>query len=157
MKRWSIGVVIVALAVSGPVLAQDMTGDTMQALKEKVKADKKLVVSANLNLTEAEAKGFWPMYESYQKELEAINKRTLKVITDYADAYRADAVTDDKAKALLDEALAVESAEADLKKSYVPKLSKVLPLKKVTRYIQIENKIRAVVRYELASAIPLVK
>ena len=157
MTLFRMGVMIVALLGAGTVLAQEPSADTMQALKEKVKADKKLVVSANLNLTEAEAKGFWPLYDGYQKELEAINKRMLKLITDYADAYRADSVTDDKAKALLDEALAIESAETDLKKSYVSKLSKALPLKKVARYIQIENKIRAVVRYELASAIPLAK
>jgi hypothetical protein len=47
-------------------------------------------------------------------------------------------------------------AEAQLKESYVPKLSKVLPAKKVSWYIQIENKIRALIRYELAGGIPLV-
>ena len=50
----------------------------------------------------------------------------------------------------------VDLEDAKLKKSYFPKLSKVLPGVKVARYIQIENKIRAIVRYELAAAIPLV-
>ena len=44
-----------------------------------------------------------------------------------------------------------------LKRSYVPRLEKVLPGVKVARYIQIENKIRAIAKYELAAQIPLVK
>jgi hypothetical protein len=44
-----------------------------------------------------------------------------------------------------------------LKRSYVPKLEKVLPGIKVARYLQIENKIRAVVRHDLAAEIPLVQ
>lgn len=157
MNLFRIGLMVVVLFGAGPVLAQEISADTMQALKEKVKADKKLVVSANMALTDAEAKGFWPIYESYQKDLEGINQRMAKVIESYAETYRTDTLTDAKAKSLLDEAVSIESSEADLKKAYISKLSKVLPSKKVARYYQIENKIRAVVRYELASAIPLAK
>ena len=42
-----------------------------------------------------------------------------------------------------------------LKKAFVPKLSKVLPGIKVARYLQIENKIRAIVKYEIAGEVPL--
>jgi hypothetical protein len=128
----------------------------MQILAEKVKADKKLVVAANMQLTEEEAKGFWPVYESYQKDLAALNKRLFGVIKSYADAYNKGAVADDAAKKLMNSYLAVEDAELKLKRSYVPKLEKVLPGAKVARYMQIENKIRALVKYELAAQIPLV-
>jgi hypothetical protein len=37
----------------------------------------------------------------------------------------------------------------------VPKLSNVLPGVKVARYMQLENKIRAIVKYELAREVPL--
>jgi hypothetical protein len=53
--------------------------------------------------------------------------------------------------------VAIGKAEAELQAASVPKLSKVLPPKKVARYLQIENKIRAVVKYELAKAVPLVE
>ena len=43
-----------------------------------------------------------------------------------------------------------------MKRSYVPKLEKVLPGAKVARYMQIESKIRAIVKMELAASIPLV-
>jgi hypothetical protein len=154
-----------ALAISTPVLAQDkpvakaadQPADNMQILRDKVKADKKLVVAANMVLTEAEAKGFWPVYEVYQKDLEKINLRTAKLIENYAADYRGNSLSDDKAKKLLDEMIAIEAAEADLKKSYVPKFGKVLPMKKVARFMQIENKIRAAIRYEVAANVPLVQ
>jgi hypothetical protein len=128
----------------------------MQIMREKVKADKKLMVATNMQLTDSEGKAFWPVYEEYQKDLGAINQRIVKLIESYAADFRANTLTDEKAKKLIDELVAIEQAEAGLRASYVPKLSKVLPLKKVARYLQIENKVRAMVKYELAGAVPLV-
>ena len=145
---------LVGLAVA--VAAQDKPADNMQIMRDKIKADKKLVVAANMELTESEAKAFWPVYDQYQKDLGAINERIVKMIKSYADAYNAKSMTDDGAKKLTAEFVAIEKAETAMKESYVPKLSKVLPAKKVARYMQIENKIRALVKYELAGAIPLV-
>jgi hypothetical protein len=139
-----------------PVLSQDKPTDNMQILLEKVKADKKLLVAKNMDLTESEAKGFWPVYEWYQKKLTAINQRIGKLIESYAADYRANTLTNEEAKKLTDEFVAIGKAEAALQAASVPKLSKVLPPKKVARYIQIENKIRTAVKYELAAKIPLV-
>jgi hypothetical protein len=111
----------------------------------------------NMELSEAEAKAFWPIYEQYQRDLQKINQRLLGVLAGYAEDFRNKSLTDDKAKKLIDEALAIEVAEANLKSTYAPKLSKVLPIRKVARYLQIENKIRAVVKYDIASGVPLVR
>ena len=153
-----IGTVVMATVMAFPIPAvtQDKPADNMQILREKVKADKKLLVAANMELTESEAKGFWPVYEQYQKDLAAINQRIVKLIESYASDYRAGTLTDEKAKKLIDELVAIEQAEAGLKAASVPKLNKVLPPKKVARYLQIENKIRAVVKYELAAQVTLV-
>jgi hypothetical protein len=147
---------IVIIAFPVPALTQDKPADNMQILLEKVKADKKLLVADNMDLTESEAKGFWPVYEQYQKDLAAINQRIIKLIESYASDYRAGTLTDEKAKKLVNEMVAIEQAEAGLKTSSVPKLRKVLPEKKVARYLQLENKIRAGVKYELAAGVPLV-
>ncbi|NPU90284.1 MAG: hypothetical protein HPY82_00075 [Gammaproteobacteria bacterium] len=134
-----------------------MTASDMQILADKIKADKRLLVAANMQLTEAEAKGFWPLYDAYQKELEAINVNLVKGIADYAEASAEGPLSDAEAKSLVDNSLKVESSELELKRNYVPKLGKVLPAMKVARYLQIENKIRAVIKYELAGKIPLVQ
>jgi hypothetical protein len=120
-------------------------------------ADNMLLIATNMELTESEAKGFWPVYEWYQKKLTGINQRMVKLIENYAADYQAKTLTDEKAKKLTEELVAIGKAEAELQAASVPKLSKVLPPKKVARYLQIENKIRAVVKYELAKAVPLVE
>ena len=153
LARLLLFAVVALLAL--PAAAQ--TVSDMQILAEKIKADKKLVVAANMQLTEDEAKGFWPVYEAYQKDLAGINKRLLTVIKNYADAYNKGPVSDEAAKKLINQAIAVEEAELKLKRSYVPRLEKVLPGMKVARYIQIENKIRAIGKYELAAQIPLIE
>ena len=150
-------VAAITMWVVSPVVAQDKPADNMQILRDKIKADKKLLVSANMELTESEAKGFWPVYEEYQKELTAINQRIGKLIESYAADYRANTLTDEKAKKLIDELVAIGKAEAELQAASVPKLGKVLPAKKVARYLQIENKIRAALKYELAANIPVVQ
>jgi len=151
----TLAAAITVLVVS-PVLSQDKPADNMQILLEKVKADKKLLVAANMELTESEAKGFWPVYEEYQKDLVVTYQRIGKLIESYAAEYRAKTLTDEKAKTLVDEMVAIDQADGGLQASYVPKLSKVLPPKQVARYLQIENKIRAAVKYELAKGVPLV-
>lgn len=158
MMVLQVGVLVLSYLFMGSVQAQEPTQMNMDILKEKVKADKKLVVATNMNLTDAEVKNFWPLYEGYQKELEQINQRLLTTIKSYADAYNAGngEVSNDQAKKLLGQALAIEESEVKLRQSSAEKLGKVLPAKKVARYLQIESKIRALVKFELAAQIPLV-
>jgi len=157
MKLIQVLLLCAATLTAAPALAQEKTADTnMQILLEKVKADKKLVVAANMDLTDAEGKALWPIYDAYQKELQAINERLGKTILAYADAYNKTALTDVQAKQLADEALAIDQDEITLRRTYAARLARVLPGKKVARYLQIENKIRAAIRYELAAGIPLV-
>ncbi len=159
IRKRSIGVAmtIMILGFAPLSFAQDKPADNMQILRDKIKADKKLVVATNMELTESEAKSFWPVYDEYQKDLQNINRRIAGLLDRYAADFHSKSLTDDKAKKLIDEALAIEQAEANLKSTYAPKLSKVLPVRKVARYLQIENKIRAVIKYDLAQGVPLVR
>jgi Spy/CpxP family protein refolding chaperone len=156
MKSLSAALMATVL-VAAPVLAQDKPADNMQVLLEKVKADKKFLVANNMNLTEEEAKGFWPIYDAYQKDLQDINTRMQKTVKAYADAYNAGPVPDATAHKLMDEMLGIEESEVKLKRAYVPKLEKVLPASKTARYLQLESKIRAAVKYDMAKSIPLVQ
>jgi hypothetical protein len=149
---------VLTLSISVPVVAAQQPSDTdMQILLEKIKADKKLLVAANMDLSDAEAKKFWPVYDAYQVELGKLNKRMATLIEGYADDYNNNSMTDVKARKMISELVALDQAETAMKKSFVPKLYKALPAVKAARYLQIENKIRAVLRYELAAAVPLVK
>jgi hypothetical protein len=151
---------LTAVLAAAPALAQDTSAaarpaDTMEQLREKIRADKKLIVAEAMGLTQAEATAFWPVYDAYQQELAGLAARTEKVIQDYAASYQA--MTPEVARRLLDTSLGIEQDRVRLMQSYVPKFRGVLPDAKVARYYQVENKIRAAVNYELAAAIPLVR
>lgn len=147
--------VAITVWFASPAVSQDKPADNMQILLEKIRADKKLLVAANMELTEPEAKAFWPVYDKFQDELFLLRARTARLIKDYSDSFKD--MKNEKAKALLDESITIESLGLKLRKAYLPKFRKALPEKKVARYYQIENKIQAALFYELAANIPLVK
>jgi hypothetical protein len=139
-----------------PVLSQT-TGDNsnMEIVREKIRADKKLFVAQNMQLTDSEAKAFWPVYDDFQKALRTLGDRTVAVIKEYADNYQN--LSDPTAKKLTAEYLAVQSDRVKLLQSYLPRFRSVLPEKKVARYYQLENKVYAAILYDLAGQIPLAK
>jgi hypothetical protein len=148
-------IAMVILFGGGLAFSQEKASDNMQIVIEKVRADKKLLVAENMQLTEPEAKAFWPVYKAYQDELFLLRTRAANLIKSYSDSYGA--MTNERAKKLMDEYMTIESSGSKLRQSYVPKFRKVLPEVKVVRYYQIENKIQAALMYELASQIPLIK
>jgi len=143
------------VVAANPASAEEKPVDNMQIALEKMRADKKLLISENLQLTESEAKSFWPVYERYQDELFLLRTRTIKLLNDYASSYEK--MTNDIAKKLLDESITIEALRLKLNQAYLPKFRKVLPDIKVARYYQLENKLQAALMYELARTIPLAK
>jgi hypothetical protein len=127
----------------------------MKLVRDAAKSNKKALVALNLKLTEAEEKGFWPLYDSFQGELDKINERLGNLIVDYAKEFNANSLTDEKAKQLMKDYLASEEDIIKLRKSYLSKFDSVIPGKKVMTYYQLENKIQAIIRFDLAGEIPL--
>ena len=89
--------------------------------------------------------------------LEKIQERQLNLIKDYAKEYNANSLTDEKAKQLMADYLASEEDIIKLKKSYLSKFDGVISGKKAVTYLQLENKIEAIIAYEMAGQIPLVE
>jgi hypothetical protein len=135
----------------------DKPASNLEIIHEKLKADKKLIVSKYMELTESEAKKFWPVYEEYQKDLQKNNERLLGLLESYAADYKNKSLTDEKAKKLLDEWIAFEEEEGKRRSAFAPKVLQVLPPKKAARYLQIENEYRILIRYDLAATVPLVQ
>ena len=132
--------------------------NNMNIVREALRAeDKKALVASNLQLTDAEAKAFWPIYDKYQKDLLTEHNKLYQVIEEYALAYNKNKLDDAKALDLVHRYFAAEEARTKVRSSYVGQFSKVLPGVKVARFYQIENKFDAVVRYEMAGQIPLAK
>jgi len=158
MNRFGIAFVLAAALVAAPgAFAQDRLGDAtdMQALRAAVKTDKRAYVASVLNLTEAEAKKFWPIYNAYQLTLDRTNRERNLVIVDIVGSDKP--LTDAYAKYLLKDMIEADEAEIRARRTLQNKLVKALPAKKAARYLQLESKIRAVQAYDVAVAIPLVK
>ena len=133
----------------------DKPANNLEAVHDKLKADKKAIVAKYMELTDAEAKSFWPVYEDYQKDLQKFHERLGAMLKSYAADYRGKSLTDDKAKKLLDEWIAIEQEEVKQRSAFIPKITKALPAKKAARYLQIENEYRMLLRYDLAATVPL--
>jgi hypothetical protein len=146
---------VVLIGFVGPVVAQDKPADNMDIVRDKIRTDKKLFIATNMELTESEAKGFWPVYDAYQAELEKLVKREGNLIEKFAANYET--MSDDAAKVILDNAMAIDMDHQKLRQSYLPKFRGVLSDKKVARYYQLENKIHAIIEFEIARRIPLVQ
>jgi len=147
---WSLLAAPLAIAEGNPADATDM-----QALRSAVRADKKALVASTLDLTPAEAKKFWPIYESYQRDLDLANRRRNVVVVDVVSLKKP--LTDLYAKNLVNELMAADEAEIKARRSMHSKVLRALPDKKAARYLQLESKIRAYQDYDIAAAIPLVK
>ena len=149
MRFKSILLTFLLLAVPFFALADDSL-----ELQKKIMFDqKRLIVMKNMNLTETEAKAFWPVYEQHQEDLFQVNQRGAKLILAYASAYQT--MTDKQAVKLIDEYYDIQEDRLVVMKKLVAAVDKVLPGTKAFRYMQIESKLIAIGRYELAKGIPL--
>jgi len=152
--------VTLALSLVAPVIragqpdAEPSTDVAIDALRSAIQSNRKAVVAVNLGLTKDEAATFWPVYDRYQKEMNAIGDRLLAVIKDYSASFPD--IQDDKALKLVDDYLSVETDRVAVRRAYLDDFTGCLPGRKVARFYQIENKLDAVQRYELASRIPVV-
>ena len=153
LTRWLTLFCALTVPLAAPLAAQNTPADNMALVREKLRVDKKLLVAENMRMTETEAAVFWPVYEAFQAELAKLNENAVNLVTLYANNYRS--MSDTAATRMLDQFLVIERDRAALLQSYRAKFGAVLPPVKVARYYQIENKIRAVLNYELAKGIPL--
>ena len=155
ISLFAIALTITFIGIVGSAQAQDKPADNMEIVKEKIRSDKKLLIATNMQLTESEANGFWPIYEAYQAELGKLRDREIKLIEKFAAKYET--MSDDAAKNLLDDSLSIDLDHQKLRQSYLAKFRGVLKDTKVARYYQLESKIDAVMEYELARRIPFVR
>src|SRR5262249_3512109 len=134
--------------------AGEAANANLDILLDTIRANKKALVAANLTLSDEEAGRFWPLYDKYQTDLTAVQDRGVKVIQDYTASYHD--LSNEKAMKLADDWLSAEGDRVKVRRDYLPQFAQVLPGKKVVRFYQIENKMDAVVRYDLAASIPVV-
>ncbi len=155
VHKGSILSLVVALCLAWPAAAGEADEAELEILLATIQANKKALVAVNLELDDAEAKAFWPVYDRYEGELSSVSNRLIDLIEDYTANFAT--MSDEKASQIVEDFLAIERERAELREKYLEPFSEALPGRKVARFYQIENKIQAVFRYELARNIPVIE
>jgi len=127
----------------------------MDSTRTAVRANRQKVVAANMDLTADENAKFWPLYREYRDSAGAISDRLFRLIARYGQQYNT--LTDEQATRLMTDYAAIERDRMALRSAYIPKFGAILPPRKLVRYFQIENKLDAIINYDIAGEIPLVK
>jgi Spy/CpxP family protein refolding chaperone len=148
---------VVALFAAQSSEAEDKLADVtdMPALRKAVNADKRAFVESTLKLTNVQARRFWPIYDAYQRSLEASDRRRVVAVEELIMRDRP--LSDLYARNLANELIASDEAEIKARRTMHNRVMRALPPTKSARYLQLESKIRAVQAYDIAATIPLVK
>jgi hypothetical protein len=127
----------------------------IELLRKDLRAQKKQLVAANLNLTTDQATKFWPVYDQYIAEQTKIHDQKYAVIKEFATSWGS--ITDEKALDLTRRALAVDEQVTQLRTKYVSNFLKVLPGKQVATFFQIDRRLQMMVDLQLMSQLPLIQ
>ena len=149
----SILCIAATLAASPQPASAQSDQDLLEVARSVVTADRKAVVVAAMQLTDGEAKDFWPLYREYRSAMDQISDDRMKLLLDYAKLYPD--IPDDKAKEMLDTYTSLEQRQVEQRTVYLKKFGKVLPAAKALRLAQVETRLDLLVHLNLAARVPL--
>jgi hypothetical protein len=151
--------VFCTLGVVHSAAAQSSSGKDTKTQRQldiaAARADRKAIVGANMNLTAAQAKVFWPLYDAYEARMDKLDDRHAAEVKAYAEHYQT--LTDEDATIKLDEVNAIKQARLDVQKDFVPKFRAAVASINTTRFFQIDNKLSAMIQCDIAQIVPLAR
>ena len=148
----------VAISAAAQSTDEDVLRDERVAeARAMMQAGRDEIIESELGLTAAEAERFWPLYKSYRGELKVVRDRYAAMIGGYLRAYETGDVSDQYAEELLNDWLDFREDLLKVQKQHVRKFRKILPIRKVVRFYQLENKMDVEIDAELAVFIPLME
>jgi len=146
---------VLLLSLSTTVSAQATLDEQIALTRETAHADRKSILTDNMNFNADENTDFWPAWNEYRAAMAANNDRSLSLIKDFAANYEN--MTDQKASELMTDHFSIEMQKLVIKQKFSKDISKFMPAQKVMRVIQIENKLDAAIDLQLAAEIPLTR
>ena len=147
-------VAVMAVAFSNPVAAQQVRDQT-KLTYDVLTSEWTNLIGGVLDLTDAEAKAFWPLYKEYGAKKGEIWNRRIDVIKIFLGSYSD--MTPEMSRILLDQSFNLEKQMLELEMTYADKFDDILPPNKVTRLFQAENKLETTMMMEIAKDVPLAK
>lgn len=157
MRRTVLILLVFALAAM-PAMSQTSAAkpspeEAMNALRDDMQHTRADIMAKNLSLTADQAAKFWPVFEKYQKEQNALIDEQFKIIKQYADTYEK--LDDAGALALMNSHLEGNSKMLALRKKWLGEFQKVIPARLAVRAMQIDERLSLAAQFEIASEIPL--
>ena len=149
MKK--LNLLIFALVLGITVNAQDFN-DYLEVSREVLKTEKKALIADLMQFSSEESQAFWPVYNEYEDAKYKVNTRYFSMIEKFADNYEN--MSDEVASEIINESLNIKNELIKLEKSYAKKFLKILTPQRTIKYMQAENKIKAMIDAEMALQIP---
>jgi hypothetical protein len=133
--------------------SQPIPDEDIQLLKRDLRSEKKQIVAANMNFTDAEAEKFWPVYDRYAADLATVYDTKIALLQEYLQNYRT--MTGDEAESYIRRRAAVEEQVMQLRLKYVPSFRKVLSGRQAALFFQIEWRLDLLINLQFAQ-MPLI-
>ena len=122
----------------------------IQLLKSNIRSQKKLIVAANMDLTDNEAEKFWPIYSRYAADLGKTYDTKIALLQEYLENY--DSMTGEQAEGYLRRRAAVEEDIMQVRLKYLPEFRKVLTGRETALFYQIDWRLDLMINLQLAQA-----
>lgn len=122
----------------------------IQLLKSNIRSQKKQIVAANMDLTDAESEKFWPLYNRYATDVAKIYDTKIALFQEYLETY--DSMSGEQAESYLRRRAAVEEELMQVRLKYLPEFRKVLTGRETALFFQIDWRLDLMINLQLAQA-----
>jgi hypothetical protein len=126
---------------------------TLAKVREFKAAERESMIENELGLTAQERETFWPIYQRYRADIDAIQDRYAALITFFTQNYRS--LTDEAALKMIEDYYEIETSTLDTRRRYVAEFETSIPPRKIARFYQLENKIDAIAELPMVMDVPL--
>lgn len=151
---------VLPLVIAAPAFSQDASSNKdlntqayVELLKTDANANREAVVTYIMQLSDADAKVFWPIYRDYNDELNKLNAAETQEIEAYAKD--SDKITDKEAEDVVNKSLDLEARRVELKKKYFKKMKSALSPSAVAKFYEIDSQFQDIVHLQATSALPV--
>ena len=145
---------LAALGAADAALAQSTNAkDDAELLISQIQTDKRAVVLAAMQMTDAEVAAFTPIYDKYQADMKLQFESAVEMLNKFSANYGS--MTDDAAKDIMKDWFELRDERNAVMKKYAKQMGRALPPTKVLQWVQIENKLNTLLDVQAASVVPV--
>ena len=130
--------------------AQLSVDDDIQLLKKNLRSQKKQIIAANMDLTDAEAEKFWPVYDRYAADVAKVYDTKVALFQEYLE--NSDTMSGDQAESYLRRRAAVEQDLMQVRLNHLPEFRKVLTGRETALFYQIDWRLDLMINLQMAQA-----